>query len=98
MRIYARETLEAFWENHSDSKSALEVWYREVKNSIWETPNDILNRYSFASVLTGNRVKFNIKGNRYRLVVKINYNKKIVFIKFVGTHAEYDKINAETIE
>ncbi len=97
MKVFKRKTLESFWTNHSDSKSALEAWYKEAKISDWKTPRDILERYSSASVLPGNRIKFNIKGNRYWLVVKINYEKKNVFIKFIGTHAEYDKINAETV-
>src|SRR5690625_4154835 len=86
-----------FWNNHSDSEDALKAWFSEAENSQWESPSDITNKYPHASILTDNRVVFNIKGNNYRLVVKINYDYGQVFIRFVGTHAEYDKIDATTI-
>ena len=97
MRVFARKTLREFWTNHSDSEDALKAWFSEAENSQWESPADIKDKYPNASILPENRVIFNIKGNNYRLVVKINYDYGQVFIRFVGTHAEYDKIDATTI-
>ena len=97
MRIIARKTLKAFWENHADAEQDLEAWYAEAKAASWDSPTDIKQKYASASFLADNRVVFNIKGNTYRLVVKINYSIKIVYIRFVGTHAEYDRIDAETV-
>lgn len=97
MRVFARKTLREFWTTHSDSEDALKAWFSEAKGSQWESPSDIKNKYPQASILSDNRVVFNIKGNNYRLVVKINYDYGQVFIRFVGTHAEYDKIDATTI-
>ncbi|MBO6793899.1 MAG: type II toxin-antitoxin system HigB family toxin [Balneolaceae bacterium] len=97
MRVIARKTIREFWINHSDSEGALKSWFSEAVNSQWESPSDIKKKYPLASILPDNRVVFNIKGNSYRLVVKINYDYGQVFIRFVGTHAEYDKIDATTI-
>ena len=97
MRVFARKTLREFWTNHSDSEDSLKSWFSEAGNSQWESPADIKDKYPHASILAGNRVVFNIKGNNYRLVVKINYDYGQVFIRFVGTHAEYDKTDATTI-
>ena len=97
MRIISVKTLRDYWQDHRDVKAALDSWHAETKNAQWKIPDDIKQRYPTADILPGNRVVFNIKGNRYRLVVKIHYNTGIVYIRFVGTHAEYDKINAEII-
>jgi mRNA interferase HigB len=97
MRVIARKTLRSFWEKHRDAESELAAWIAEAERSQWKTPQDILDRFRFADILPGNRVVFNIKGNHYRLVVKIHYNAGIVYIRFVGTHAEYDRIDAEQI-
>ncbi|HNZ31839.1 MAG TPA: type II toxin-antitoxin system HigB family toxin [Smithellaceae bacterium] len=97
MNIMKRKTLVDFWKKHTDSKNDLEAWFSEVKKSAWHGPAHIKKRYQSADFLKDNRVVFNIHGNRYRLIVKISYKEKIVFIRFVGTHAEYSKINAETI-
>ena len=97
MRVFARKTLREFWINHSDSKVALKAWFSEAENSQWISPADIKKKYPHASILPDNRVVFNIKGNTYRVVVKINYNYGQIFIRFVGTHAEYDNIDATTI-
>jgi mRNA interferase HigB len=97
MRIISKHTLIQFWEHHSDVQAALEAWYAEAKHAHWRSPEDIKKRYFSADPLPGNRVVFNIKGNSYRLIVQIHYNTGVVYIRFVGTHAEYDKINAETI-
>lgn len=97
MRIIARSTLVEFWKNHSTSKEQLEAWYKETEKADWKSTEDIKRRYPSASFLEGNRVCFNISGNNFRLIVKINYEHHMVYIRFVGTHAEYNKINAETI-
>lgn len=99
MRIISKKTLKDFYENpsYSDSKSALEAWHREVLKLDWNNPNEIKAMYRSASVIGDEKVVFNIAGNKYRLIVKINYHAKIVFIKFVGTHKQYDKINIEEL-
>lgn len=97
MRIIARSTLRAFWERHPDSEQALLAWYREVKQADWDTPSKVKARYPGASIVAGDRVVFNIKGNHYRLVVRVNYGYRTVYVRFVGTHAEYDKVNVEEV-
>ena len=97
MRIIARKTLRAFWETHPDAQQALQAWYHDVKRTTWKTPNDIKSVYRSASFLSDNRVVFNVKGNKYRLIVVVVYQHGIVYIRFVGTHADYDKIDAATI-
>ena len=97
MRVIARRTLRVFYERHTASKASLDAWFHEVSEAKWNGPQDIKRRYPSADMLPGNRVIFNIKGNRYRVIVKIHYNRAIVFIRFVGTHAEYDAVDAETI-
>ena len=96
-RIIAKSTLREFWKNHADSEQYLKTWYDTAKSSKWNSPNDIKPAYVSASIQKNNRVVFNIKGNSYRLIVKFNYEKQWVFIRFIGTHAEYDKIDADTI-
>ncbi len=97
MRVIAIKKLKDFWRKYPDSELPLRSWYFEAKNNNWKSPNDIKNFYSTASILKNNRVVFNIKGNDYRLVVSINYHYKIVYIRFIGTHKEYNKIKAEEI-
>ena len=80
-----------------DSKNSLESWYKEVLKSTWKNPNEIKEQYKSASTVGNNRVVFNIHGNKYRLIVKINYFAKIIFIRFIGTHKQYDSINAMEI-
>lgn len=89
--------LREFWERHADAEDPLLAWYHEVKAENWNTPADVKAKYGNASIVANNRVVFNIRGNTYRLVVVINYDYSIVYIRFVGTHAEYDKIDAEEI-
>lgn len=96
-RIIAKRTLREFWEKHPDSEQYLKTWYETAKSSNWKSPNDIKKTYINASILKDSRVVFNIKGNSYRLIVKFNYDRQWAFIRFVGTHAEYDKVNADTI-
>ena len=94
MRIHTKRTLREFWQRHRNSETALDEWHRTVEQAHWTTPTDVLYHYPNASILSRNRVVFRIRGNQYRLVVRIDYNDRIVFIRFVGTHAQYDRINA----
>jgi mRNA interferase HigB len=96
-RMIAKSTLRNFWEKHANSEDYLKTWYDTARNANWKSPRDIKKTYASASILSNNRVVFNIKGNHYRLIVKFNYDRQWAFIRFIGTHAEYDKINAETI-
>ena len=86
-----------YWESHFDSFEPLKAWYQEVGKSEWSNPNELKEKYGNASIISSKRVVFNIKGNDYRLIVDIEYNLKIVFIVWIGTHKEYDLINAKTI-
>ncbi len=97
MHIITRQKLIACWTEHPDAEDALKAWEKEAEHAHWKSPTDIKARYRSADFLPGNRVVFNIKGNHYRLVVKIQYPTGVVYIRFVGTHKEYDRINAETI-
>lgn len=96
-RIVAKKTLRDFWENHADAEQYLKTWYETAKNSNWNSPHDIKQTFISASILKDSRIVFNIKGNSYRLIVKFNYERQWAFIRFIGTHTEYDKINADTI-
>lgn len=96
-RIIAKRTLREFWKKHADSEQYLKTWYETAKNAEWHAPDQIKRTYVSASILKNSRVVFNIKGNSYRLVVKFNYERQWAFVRFIGTHAEYDKINADTI-
>lgn len=98
MRVIALKILRTFWSRHPDAEQPLRAWHDEVSRANWMTPADIKKQFGSASILKGRRVVFNIKGNDYRLVAALAYNTGLVFVKFVGTHAEYDRINAETIE
>ena len=97
MRIIAKRTLREFWEKHSDVEQALKTWYAEAEAATWKKPADVKAQYATASIIADNRVVFSIRGNNYRLVVRINYDYSIVWIRFIGTHKEYDAINANTI-
>lgn len=97
MRVLSKSTLKHFWTNHKDCEEQLKSWYKEATQAQWKGPKDIKNGYPSASILPENRVVFNIKGNHYRLVVKINYDYGLVWIRFIGTHGQYDKINARKI-
>lgn len=97
MRIIAKKTLQTFWAIHSDSEQPLRAWHAKTKLADWKTSNEIKNDYRNASFIANNRIVFNIKGNKYRLVAAINYEFSIVYIRFVGTHREYDKIDVTTI-
>ncbi len=98
MRIIAVSHLRTFWGKNPDSEQSLKSWVDEVKKAAWSQPADIKDKYRNASILKNRRVVFNIKGNDYRLVVSVAYRFQAVYVKFIGTHAEYDAIDAENIE
>ncbi len=97
MRIISKKTLIEFWKIHADAEQPLKAWHAKAKLAEWKTSNDIKNDYRNASFVTNNRIIFNIKGNTYRLVVAINYDFGIIYIRFVGNHKDYDKIDTTTI-
>ena len=99
MRIIAFRTIREFFEKseYSDSEVALRAWYHDAKAAQWKSSNELKMQFVNASVIGGGRVVFNIKGNAYRLVVAIDYSFQIIFIRFIGTHEEYDKIDVKTI-
>ncbi|MEO7557741.1 MAG: type II toxin-antitoxin system HigB family toxin [Gammaproteobacteria bacterium] len=97
MRIIALSRLREFWERHPQAEIPLRSWYADASRATWKSPSDIKAAYRNASFLAGNRVVFNIKGNDYRLVVAVHYNRGLMFIRFVGTHQQYARIDANTI-
>lgn len=96
-RIFAKSTLREFWEKYPDSEQYLKTWYDTAMSSNWKSPLDVKQTYANASVLKESRIVFNIRGNSYRLVAKFNFEKQWIFIRFIGSHNEYDKIDANTI-
>jgi mRNA interferase HigB len=100
MRIIAKRTLRRFWETHprgAEAKTQIQVWHSIVKAADWANPANVKQTFGDASILKNSRVVFNISGNEFRLVVRINYAYRIVYVRFVGTHEEYDNVDAETI-
>jgi mRNA interferase HigB len=97
MRIIAVRTLREFWESHAETEQPLKAWYHEVQKCSWGKADDILNDFPKARPIKNNRCIFNINKNDYRLIIQIHYNRSIVYIRFVGSHSEYDKIDATTI-
>jgi mRNA interferase HigB len=97
VRVIAKKILRDFWEKHTDCEQQLKSWYRETEKSEWNNINELKKEYPSASILKDNRIVFNIKGNDYRLIVKFNFGYKICWIRFIGTHSEYDGINANNI-
>lgn len=100
MRVIALSTLKAFWEQssaHADAREPCLAWYRLVTKAEWKSPADVKSDFGNASILQDGRVVFNIAGNKYRLVVWINYPYRVVYVRFIGTHRQYDRINAQTI-
>ena len=97
--IVSFKTIKEHWEKpgREDSEQHLKAWYQEARKAVWQNPNEVKAHYRNASIVGDNRVVFNICGNKYRIVVKINYTAQWVFIRFVGTHKEYDKIDVRTI-
>jgi mRNA interferase HigB len=98
MRVISQAKLKAFFSAHPDAEQALKAWYDEARKASWATPQQIKDRYRSASFVGNNRVVFNVHGNRYRLVVAVAYQFGAVYIKFVGTHADYDEIDAATVD
>lgn len=96
-RIFAKRTIREFWEKHAETEQYLKTWYDIVRSAEWSGPSDIKQTFANASILKEGRVVFNVKGNDYRLVAKINFEKQWLFIRFIGTHAEYDRIDANLI-
>ena len=97
MRVISKKILREFWKTHNDSEQQLKSWYSEASKANWSSPNEIKKLYAKASILKNNRVVFDICGGSYRLIVKVNYNRGWVFIRFIGTHKNYDKVDAENI-
>ena len=97
MRVISLKTLRDFWSRRADARASLEAWYDFVRHVVWESPADIKRDFSSASILEDKRVVFNLKGNQFRLVVRINYHYKTVYIRFIGTHEEYNRIDATKI-
>jgi mRNA interferase HigB len=97
LRIISKKTLRDFWEKYPSSEKQLKLLFGEASVASWRNPNDIKREYPLASILVSNRVVFNINGNQYRLIVRINYHYKIVWIRFVGSHDHYNKIDANKI-
>ena len=97
LRVIAKKILRDFWTKHPDSEQQLKSWFQEASKARWETPRQIKREYPSASFLVNNRIIFNIKGNHYRLIVRINYDYQMLWIRFIGTHTEYDQIDAKTI-
>lgn len=97
MRIISRPRLIEFGKRFPDAKKQIDAWWAEAHGGNWKTPAEIKQKYGSASFLKGNRVVFNICGNNYRLIIKFDFEKEIGFVRFIGTHEEYDKINAEEV-
>ena len=99
MRIISRKTIKDFWEipQYQDAEEPLKAWFAEASKATWKTPAEVKSQYGSGSIIHNNRFVFNIAGNKYRLVVKIHYNTGVIFIRFIGTHAQYDQIDVEMI-
>ncbi|HEY0668201.1 MAG TPA: type II toxin-antitoxin system HigB family toxin [Sphingobacteriaceae bacterium] len=97
MRIISKKALVQYYQANASAKNSLEAWFQETEDSNWEKPGDVIRNYPSADVITGKRFVFNIKGNHYRLIADIEFKFQLVFIVWVGTHAEYDKINVKEI-
>lgn len=97
MRVIAKRTLREFWEKSPDAEAPLRSWHEETRKASWTTPQQIKAQFGTASILKGGRVVFNIGGNKYRLVVAMDFGRQACFIKFIGTHKQYDEIDAEMV-
>lgn len=97
VRVIAKKILREFWQKHPDCEQQLKSWFREAEKGDWKNLHEIKKDYPSASILKHSRVVFNIKGNNYRLIVKINFHYQMMWIRFIGTHREYDKIDADQI-
>ncbi len=97
MRVLSKRKLREFWKRHPDAEQPLAEWYKTVEKADWEAPYQVARTYRSVSIIPGNRLVFNIKGNRYRVVVKVVYEFRRVYVRFVGTHAEYNRIDAAEV-
>ena len=97
MHVIAKRTLREYWEKHPNIRGALEAWHDHVKRADWATPADLQQEYGSDAVLPDNRAVFKLRGNQYRLVVRINYATRRVYVRFIGTHAEYDRIDVMSV-
>ena len=97
MKVFNTPQIEKAYKKYTDAIGPLQNWYQEVEEADWDTPAKLKERYPNASIIRGDLVVFNIKGNRYRLVARINFRRRLVFVKFFGTHREYDRINVEEV-
>ncbi len=98
MNIYNRSSLISFYSVHNDCRQALEKWYHDISTKKWDKPTDVTRDFNTARTIKNNRVIFNINKNDYRLIAEVNYQKGWVFIKFIGTHSEYDMVDAATVD
>lgn len=96
-RIFVKGTLRSYWEKYPETEQYLKTWYDTAINANWKSPNEVKYNYANASILKNSRIVFNVKGNSHRLIAKFNFEKQWIFIRFIGTHSEYDKIDANTI-
>ena len=99
MRIISRKTLRLFWEKreYADAEQPLKAWFKEASSADWSSPAAIKAAFGTASIVANSRVVFNIAGNKYRLVVRVNYPYRVIYVRFIGTHAQYDKIKVEEV-
>ncbi len=97
MRVIARHTLVDFWSKHPETKVAVERWYRLVRAANWTSTDDVRKAAPKCKVLNRERVRFEIAGGNYRLVVAFDFHRQVAFVKFIGSHAEYDRIDALTV-
>jgi mRNA interferase HigB len=101
MRVIAKRALREFWQSsprYADAQGPIEAWHAEISKASWRTPQEVKDQFRSASILKGGRAVFNIAGNKYRLVVAIDYKRQVCFVKFIGTHEQYDRIDAETVQ
>jgi mRNA interferase HigB len=99
MRIIAKSTLKAFWQkkDYEDSEQPLKAWYHEASKADWKSPNDVKAQFGNVSIMGNKRLVFNIAGNKYRLIVSANFQYRCMYVRFIGTHKQYDRINAEEV-
>lgn len=97
MRVIAKRTLRQFWEKHPDAESPLRDWHAVAARADWRSPDAVKRQYRSVSFVAGSRAVFNIAGNKYRLIAKLRYDKRLMFIRFIGTHEDYDRIDARTV-
>ena len=97
MRVISRKALREFWMKHPDAEQPLRAWYGEVRSAAWQTPAEIKVQYRSASFVGNNRVVFNVAGNKYRLVVVVRYRIQRIYVRFIGTHREYDRVDAREV-